>query len=111
MAIGRSRLLRSGQSQSLESKSVAGLMGDDLGSRIEMPSLGLGSDIVAYIGGGAGAFLLEYTCSGPEEVGRFSPCIMLCESFELETREGKEGGGRLRRNRSMSFSSKKALSP
>ena len=48
-------------------------MGDDLGSVIERLCSGLGSDIVDYIGGEAGAFLLKYTCSGPEEVCRFSP--------------------------------------
>ena len=68
------------------------------------------SNVVAYIGRGAGVFLLEYTCSGQDEVGGYSPCIMSYESYGLET-NGVGGEGKLKRKRSLSLSSKKELSP
>ena len=61
---------------------------------VEIPGAGLGSNVVTCIGGGRGAFLLEYTYNGQEAGRRFFPCIMPCESFEVEIGEGGEEKGR-----------------
>jgi len=51
--------------------------------RIGIPRLGLGLDDGTCIGGGVGAFLLEYTCSGQEELGNYSLCIIPCKSLRV----------------------------
>ena len=53
-------------------------MEDGVGSELELQGSGLGSDNVAYMGGGVETFFLEYTFIGPEEGWRF--CIIFRES-------------------------------